>query len=175
MDTKFWGPPGWVFLHTFTFNYPWKIDHKKPEHRERKKYTKQLFENLQFTLPCKHCRASFKQFLKELPIEPHLRSRRALTRWFYDMHNKVNAKLRKQEMEAVETLFSNLEAKVVAGVINKAVAYKKLKNFVEKTMITENDPTFEEICVRYEAHRARCAKEKYGLAVCRSPLNKKDT
>jgi hypothetical protein len=167
MDTKFWGPPGWVFLHTITFNYPWKIDPKNAEHRERKKYTRQLFENLQYTLPCKYCRASFKQFLKELPIEPHLGSRRSLTRWLYEMHNKVNAKLRKQEMEAVEALFANLEAKVVAGHLSKRAAYKQLKEFVEKTMITDPDPSFAEICARYEAHRAGCSKEKHGLAVCR--------
>ena len=26
MNTKFWGPPGWKFLHTITFNYPDVID-----------------------------------------------------------------------------------------------------------------------------------------------------
>ena len=169
MDTKFWGPPGWVFLHTITFNYPWKIDNKNPEHRQRKKYTKQLFENQQYTLPCKYCRDSFKRFLRELPIDPHLGSRRSLTRWFYNIHNKVNAKLREQEMEAVEALFSQLEAKVAAALLTKRSAYQQLKAFVEKTMITDPDPTFAEICTTYEAHRAGCSKEKHGLAVCRSP------
>lgn len=172
MDTKFWGPPGWVFLHTITFNYPWQIDPKNPEHVERRRYTRELFENLQFTLPCKYCRESFKVFLKELPIGPHLGSRRALTRWFYDIHNKVNAKLRKQEMEAAEALFSQLEAKVVAGVMPTSAAYRELKAFVDKTMITDPDPSFEEICARYEAHRAGCSKEAHGLAVCRSDPRK---
>ena len=168
MDTKFWGPGGWVFLHTITFNYPWKYDEKNAEHRERRKFTQQLFENLKFTLPCKYCRQSFADFLKRKPITPHLRSRRALTRWLYDVHNMVNEKLRRQELEAAEQLFSRLEAQVAAGKLTKRQAHRQLKRFVEKTMITGPDPTFEEACARYEAHRAGCAKEKHGLAVCRS-------
>ena len=37
MDPKIWGPPGWLFLHTITFNYP-----TNPT-EEDKKYYKNFF------------------------------------------------------------------------------------------------------------------------------------
>ena len=90
MDTKFWGPGGWRFLHTITFNYP-----ENPTAADKRNY-KSLFLNFQFTLPCKYCRESYAKFLRELPIEPYLASRSKLTMWLYLIHNKVNDKLRNQ-------------------------------------------------------------------------------
>ena len=169
MDTKAWGPGGWVFLHTITFNYPLKIDNDDPDHQERRHYTEQLFENLKYTLPCKYCRQSYKEFLEELPLRDYLNSRRDLAYWLYEIHNKVNNKLRQQEIKAVTSFFNDLEQHVKTKKISKSQAYRKLKRFVEKTMITEDDPSFEEVCAHYETFRAGCAKEKNGLAVCRSP------
>lgn len=161
MKTTSWGKPAWLFLHTITFNYPEIIDEKDPEHCERRKYTKELFENLQYTLPCKYCRASFKDFLEELPIDKFLGCRADITRWLYDIHNKVNAKLRKQEREAVENKFNELTPQVKNGTKHWQTAYKELEEFVVKTMITDSDPTFEEVCQKYESYRAQsCAGKK---------------
>ena len=90
MDTKSWGPHGWFFLHTITFNYP------DDPSEENKYYHKQLFLNFSETLPCKYCRNSYKKFVKELPIEPYLESKKLLAIWLYKIHNKVNDKLRNQ-------------------------------------------------------------------------------
>ena len=113
MNTKMWGPPGWKFLHTVTFNYPLSIDPMDKEQKQLSKDIKEMFENLQQTLPCKYCRVSFRKFMKELPIEPFLGCGKALTYWFYCMHNKVNCKLRGQEWE--------LFMKRVTERINKSV------------------------------------------------------
>ena len=40
-----WGPPGWKFLHTVTFNYPLSIDLSNSDHRKLVKHIKELFEN----------------------------------------------------------------------------------------------------------------------------------
>lgn len=168
MRTVKWGPGTWTFLHTVTFNYPEVIDNKDKEHRERQKYTERLFNDLQYTLPCKYCRESFKEFLKMEPLKPNLRCRADLTEWLYRIHNLVNDKLRKQELEAVEKRFQELSDDVDAGKITKTKAYQTLKTFVKKTMITENDPPFSEVCEKYEAMRASCAKPKNGIASCRS-------
>lgn len=170
MNTKFWGPGLWIGLHSITFNYPVKIDSKNREHRERKRYTKELFENLQFTLPCKYCRESFKDFLKQDPIGKNLSGRPNLTRWLYRIHNLVNAKLRKQELEAVESKFKALMKSVQSGKKTSEQAHDELEEFAAKTMITEADPTFEEVCAKYEAQRASCAKPKNKTVVasCRS-------
>ena len=168
MDTKFWGPGGWVFLHTITFNYPEKIDESNKDHVSKRRYTKELMENLQHTLPCKYCRRSFKKFLKRLPIDDHLEGRAKLTYWLYQIHNMVNEKLRRQEEEAVDAKMNKLEAAVRAGLKTSSEAYKELEEFAFKTMITEPDPSFADVCAYYEAHRAGCSKVTNGLAVCRS-------
>lgn len=90
MNTKFWGPGAWRFLHTITFNYP-----VKPT-SEQQFFYRQLFTNFGYTLPCKYCRDSYRQFLRELPLENYLHTRKALVYWLYMVHNKVNNKLRSQ-------------------------------------------------------------------------------
>ena len=170
MNSVFWGPGLWTFLHSVTFNYPTKIDPKNKEHQERKKYTKELFENLQYTLPCKYCRESFKEFLKKEPIERNLVGRGKLTRWLYRVHNLVNNKLRTQEFDAVESKFEELMKDIQSGKKNKSTAMKTLKEFTAKTMITEEDPSFDEVCAKYEEQRAKCARPKDSTVVasCRA-------
>jgi hypothetical protein len=173
MNTRFWGPGEWVFLHTVTFNYPEVIEKGNAEHQERKKFTKQLFENLQHTLPCRFCRESFKKFLKRLPIDAHLRSRADLTFWLYRIHNMVNEKLRKQEKRAIEAKYLDLVEDTRSGKKDRSLALKELEDFVLKTMITPEDPQFESVCSKYESQRAGCAKPKNAtiLASCRTLIS----
>lgn len=93
MMTKVWGPPGWLFLHCITFGYPFKIDNNNPEHREKRDHFINFFHYLGRVLPCKYCRNSYIEYMKELPVEKNLESREKLTKWLYDMHNKINDKL----------------------------------------------------------------------------------
>ena len=93
MMTKVWGPAGWVFLHSCVMGYPLKINEKKPEDRKRKKKTKVFFETIGHIFPCIYCRESYQRFIKELPIDKFLDSRRKLANWLYQIHNKVNKKL----------------------------------------------------------------------------------
>lgn len=90
MNTKFWGPPGWKFLHTLTFNYP-----INPSEKQKKLY-KTYFELTGDILPCKYCRQSYKKFIKKLPIDDYLNCREDIIKWLYNIHNMVNDKLRKQ-------------------------------------------------------------------------------
>ena len=87
MDTKFWGKNLWVGLHSIAHNY----DSSKHDPESYK----QFFYYLGEVLPCIHCRNSYKEFFKILPIEPYLESNQ-LHRWVYDIHNMVNQKLRDQ-------------------------------------------------------------------------------
>ena len=93
MMTKVWGPTGWVFLHSCVMGYPLKINEKNPEDRKRKKKTKVFFETIGHIFPCIYCRESYQRFIKELPIDKFLESRRKLANWLYQIHNKVNKKL----------------------------------------------------------------------------------
>jgi hypothetical protein len=52
---------------------------------------------LEYVLPCKYCRASFHDYIRLQPLtEEIVRSPAAFSRWMYDIHNRVNGKLRGQ-------------------------------------------------------------------------------
>lgn len=76
IDTRFWGPSGWDLFHRIAF-------HSKNPHN--------VLANIAEVLPCKFCRNSTRRFVKELPYDKH-----DPAKWLYDIHNKVNHKLRTQ-------------------------------------------------------------------------------
>ena len=82
MDAKVWGPHAWKFLHTITLNYP-----ENPTDQNKADY-KNFFEILSEVLPCEKCRLHYKENIKELPI--NLESKEELTKWLFNIHNKVN-------------------------------------------------------------------------------------
>lgn len=90
MNTEFWGPSGWVFLHTLTFIYP-----EKPSYNDKVKIEK-FMKNVSYILPCKYCRVSFNKYAQSLPITHFLDNREKMIEWLYKIHNKVNKKLRSQ-------------------------------------------------------------------------------
>jgi hypothetical protein len=75
MDTRAFGPSGWQLLHL--------IAHEKTNAIKFMNMVKDI-------LPCKFCRESTTEFLKQDP--PHT----PLDKWVYDLHNRVNKKLRDQ-------------------------------------------------------------------------------
>jgi hypothetical protein len=81
MDVKFWGPSGWELLHLITVT------------TGGLKEKKELFSTLDEILPCKYCRQSAEQFIKEDPPSNNIAV------WLYDFHDKVNQKLHKQHLE----------------------------------------------------------------------------
>ena len=90
MNTKKFGPSLWVSLHVFAANYP---ENPTPEH---KRTYKTFFTILKDILPCKHCRDSYCQFIRILPIDNYLENRTLMMYWLYLVHNMVNQKLRNQ-------------------------------------------------------------------------------
>ena len=118
MDTKKWGPHGWVFLHSIAFNYP-----ENPS-SEQKSFYSMFFRSIGHVLPCVYCRNSFQNFMETHPIEPYLGSRYQVSYWLYMIHNLVNKKLRNQG--------NNIPS----------------------------DPSFEEVCEKYNRLRATCDDSK---------------
>lgn len=89
MDTRFWGPSGWKLLHLVAAE-PLTDPHRCAAVRE-------WIELLEYVLPCKYCRASFHDYIRLQPLtDMVLASPTAFSRWMYDIHNRVNAKLRGQ-------------------------------------------------------------------------------
>lgn len=98
MEPGYWGPHYWFVLHTVSFQYP-----KKPTFFEKKVY-QDFYTSLKHLLPCGTCREHYAELLKEYPIAAFLESREQLVRWVNMIHNKVNEKLGKPEMDIATML-----------------------------------------------------------------------
>jgi len=86
MDTRFWGPSGWRLLHLIAAN---PIANKAA--------TKEWFGLLEYVLPCKYCRASFHDYMELQPLtDAVISNTESFGHWVYEIHNRVNAKLRGQ-------------------------------------------------------------------------------
>lgn len=88
--TKVWGPPAWIFNHAVSYGYP-----LNPTPIQKEQYRK-YFQSLGDVLPCKYCRESYHKFISEGDTkltDNVLESRATLTKWLYNIHEAVNAKL----------------------------------------------------------------------------------
>ncbi len=103
MDTRYWGPSGWRLLHLISFG-------AKKGDRERHKEICEFFNLLPYVLPCKHCRYSLSEYMVADPVDCAVRDG-ALEKWLWRIHNKVNAKLRRQKIPtAADPPFEKVEA-----------------------------------------------------------------
>jgi hypothetical protein len=93
MMTKVWGPAGWLFLHCITFGFPYTINPNNIDHIGKQEDYYNFFYYLGRVMPCKYCRESYQEFFRELDLSKSLQSRKQITKWLYDIHNKVNYKL----------------------------------------------------------------------------------
>lgn len=88
--TKIWGPPAWTSMNCYGFGYP-----IEPTEDDKKHYQAH-YESYAYVLPCKFCRESYAQFILEedTKLGPDVfKSRDTLTRWLYNIREKVNKKL----------------------------------------------------------------------------------
>lgn len=103
MDTRYWGPSGWRLLHLISFG------------SEPTPQVCEFMNTLPYVLPCKYCRKSLSEYMKDDPVECN---KKQLPKWLWRIHNDVNAKLRKQRIhvepdpsfEIVETTYLELLA-----------------------------------------------------------------
>ena len=91
MLTKIWGPALWHSLHVLSFNYP-----VKPTKLQKKQY-RNFILNLQYVLPCRHCRENLqKSFKKDLPLKiSSMENRYTFSLYIYNLHEHVNKILNK--------------------------------------------------------------------------------
>lgn len=131
METIFWGPSGWEFLHILTFIYP-----ENPSLQDKILF-RDFMHLVSDILPCKYCRASFTKYSQSLDITPFLDTRHTMINWLYKMHNKVNKKLRSQgychyenpTLSHVETLYSK-HIKQINTILEKHSAENKFQTIV---------------------------------------------
>ena len=112
MDTRLWGPDGWILLHSTMYYLPDKITEN-----EKKK----LIRFVKLTskiLPCKYCRISMTKYIKSLPIEKYVSTKERAIEWVYKLHNKVNNKLHRQgycittnpSLEQINSTYKNIQS-----------------------------------------------------------------
>jgi hypothetical protein len=88
MDTRFWGPSGWKLIHLVA---------AAPVPKQRVAAILEWFHLLEYVLPCKYCRASFHDYIRLQPLTADIMADpTAFSRWAFDIHNRVNSKLRGQ-------------------------------------------------------------------------------
>ena len=90
MQTRVWGPAGWVFLHCIAQNYP-----QEPTQEQKKDYL-EFFRLISKVLPCRYCRESYQDFIDQPDTklkESVMKNRNTFSKWLFDVHNKVNKKL----------------------------------------------------------------------------------
>jgi hypothetical protein len=149
-NPKIWGPILWRKLHTITFKYPNVIDTKNPSDMKIQKRVRKLFMDLKSTIPCKACRDSYRKYIQELPIDDNLDSREKLSYWLYIIHNKVNAKLRRQESEDFRKALYQLEEYARVRRVSPE-QFEHMKNKLKyQIMITGPDPSFHDIKQKYK-------------------------
>ena len=91
MLTTVWGPSLWHYLHIMSFNYP-----INPTSKDKKYYREQII-NLQYTLPCRHCRENLSINLKNKPIQMcDMKNRETYSRFIYELHERINKQLNKK-------------------------------------------------------------------------------
>lgn len=86
VSTSVWGPPLWRILHTIAFAHPEQL-------RANAHELIHFLSNLSHILPCKWCRDSYSQFLRQLPPLHQTITDGRMGRWMYDLHAMVNSKL----------------------------------------------------------------------------------
>lgn len=134
MNVNEWGPGGWTFLHTVSFNYP--LD---PTDEDKQRYIN-FFNSTKYILPCKYCRQSFEIYMKYLPIEPFLESREGITYWLYRIHDLVNQKVFKKffSFDHVVRKYEKIRAGC-SKLIRDGDKKKSYNSCQQKTQIDDSD------------------------------------
>lgn len=172
LATKSWGPSGWYFLFSCIMGgYPPQMDPKNKEHQIIKRHFKNMLTSLSYTMPCIYCKNSFKQFLKELPIDPFLTGRLKLFEWLYLIRDKVNQKLIAQELQCYNDEKKRLKKKYHESnrtPQDKQKYYSQLDQFKKQTFTTKPSPPLKEMLDKYEAIRATCSNRAKTCSIPKS-------
>lgn len=91
LDRESLGKATWSVMHTVASKYS-----MRPTPKE-KKDMEEFIRLMSIMYPCSYCAKDFREDIKQHP--PQLESRKDLTLWFCQIHNKVNNKLGKPHFD----------------------------------------------------------------------------
>lgn len=98
LDPDVWGPYYWFFIYTLAISYP-----KKANEVLKKKYY-DFIQNIPIFIPNNEIGNKFSLLLDKYPVEPYLDTRDNFIKWVHFIHNKVNVKLGKPEINYVDAM-----------------------------------------------------------------------
>jgi curved DNA-binding protein CbpA len=107
MQTRVWGPAGWLFLHSIAQNYPWKPT------AEQQEYYFSFFKLVGNVLPCRYCRESYQKYIEQGTSKLTLntmRNRKSVVTWLYNIHNKINKKLGIKDKPTLREVWNKYES-----------------------------------------------------------------
>jgi len=99
-----WGPAIWQTMHSISLAYP-----DNPTDDVKSKYNN-FFHTIMNVLPCNSCRAHFEQLLQTYP--PDLKSRDAIVRWLFRIHNIVNERTGKPDYQFTKFVYEYLHPRM---------------------------------------------------------------
>ena len=132
--------------------YPNILNKTDPKHLFRKAETKKFFSSLGNVLPCRYCRDSYNDYVRKSPITDEvLSSRKNLAKWFYEIHNRVNEKLKvpRSEWPSFKEFYERYEMfRSKCGGKSKGVGCVSSKDGVKKKSIIKIvDSTGQDYCI----------------------------
>lgn len=127
MDQNLWGPSMWFILHTVAFTYPYNPT------EEQKKSCYNFFRSLKDVLPCSVCRKHFARNWVQHPIQ--LQNRKALCEWVVLVHNEINSRCGKREMN-MKDIIQLYEEKYQTNIyLTERDEKNKWKNYGEESKL----------------------------------------
>lgn len=97
INPKLWGPPAWSYLSHVINAYE-----SNPSSSHMHHY-RELFENLQHTLPCSKCRANYAEHLSKYPLSHRvLGNKHSLLSWFNRLKTTINNSMHSERQEHID-------------------------------------------------------------------------
>jgi hypothetical protein len=116
MLASLWGPSFWNVLHILSFSYP-----DEPTNDDKKNYYT-FYYNLQYILPCEHCRDNLKKNYKILPLTAEVfKNSDSLSKYIYKLHELINKELNKK----TTLTYEDIKNKYEQYIIKKSTRFRK--------------------------------------------------
>ena len=123
MIGSLWGPSFWNVLHTISFSYP-----DEPTNDDKKNYYT-FYYNLQYILPCQHCRDNLKKNYKILPLTAEVfMNSDSLSKYVYKLHELINKELNKKSTLTYEDIKNKYEQYIIKSTKSRKCSCSELHN-----------------------------------------------
>jgi hypothetical protein len=139
MDTSVTGPTTWQVIHHLCDKYD-QTNEREQQPRALQRY----IQSLEYVYSCIFCRQSLHIFLDEMKqqLQGGLRHRE-MRRFAYDLHNRVNDKLCKQENERVHRCLKEHLPRLLNDPEGQNKVWESIRHELSCILYTQLPPSFE--------------------------------